>query len=154
MGTPLSMLEQLRAHLVANTLVRLPDTAGAAPVCVLPGAPDDGTPLPPDGEQVLVELEAGPRVPGRPFSDKWIEHRIVHVIVRSRSPWPGELLQREIAALIVERRGEYFADLRVEWCRLYRGDQVTGTSSGCLERTQSFSIAARVKSLAGNPYAP
>jgi hypothetical protein len=155
MGVPVSVLEQLRAHLVTNALVRLPGTVGAAPVCRLPGDPSYGTPEPDAGQDVVVDLDAGARVPWRqPFGDRYIEQRIVDVTVRSTFPWPGELLQRQIANLVIEQRGVFFGDLRVEWCRLFRGDQLTGSDSRLFERMQSFTIAARVKSLAGDPYVP
>lgn len=157
----LLIAEELRARLVAAALVRLPGTIGTAPVCKVPERYREGT-TEPSPDDVVVELVPGARVPGRHrFRDYYIEERLVDVKVRARFPADGELLQRKIANLLLSADRDvanaatiFFGALRIESVRLFRGDQPTGQAGGYQERTQTFSIAARIKSLAGEPYAP
>lgn len=148
----LVLLTELREHLVANGLVRRAGEAGAAPECYRHQLA--GTPEPTAPDVTVIELIAGPTVPGKPDADRYLEERVVNVKVRSTDSETAELLQRQIRNLIAERRSVFFGALRVEWCRVWRGDQPTGTDRKYFERTQAFRIAARVKSLAGQPYAP
>lgn len=152
----LSLAEELRAHLVTNGLVQLPGDAGDLPVCRLPAAAaDDGQLEPATKDKITVDLEVGPRIPSRgAFFDSYVERRLVDVVVRARRPWDAELLQRQVGRLLAEVRHEYFNDLLVEVCRIFTGDQETGSTARFIERTQTFLVDARVKSLAGEPLTP
>jgi hypothetical protein len=148
----LSLLTELREHLVEHELVRRAGEAGAAPECYRHQL--HGTPEPAAPDTTVVELISGPVIPGKPDEDRFLEQRIVRIKVRSTDSLAAELLQRRIRNLIAEKRGVFFGQLRIEWCCLFTGDQPTGTDRKYFERTQAFRIAARVKSLAGEPYAP
>ena len=148
----LSLLTELREHLVDAGLVRRAGDAGSAPECYrqqLHGTPEPSTP-----DTTVVELVAGPNIPGRHDADRFLEERVVNVKVRSTDALEAEVLQRAIRNLIAEKRSVFFGELRIEWCRVWRGDQPTGSNAKYFERTQAFRIAARVKSLAGQPYTP
>lgn len=148
----LLVAEEVQAHLIAQGVVRDPAAAGGLPPCWID--PDEGAPEPPEGVQSTVTLFTAGQVV-RPWleGDK-LQEIVLDVVVRSRHPRDGHLLQRQIYAALEEKKNVAFGALRIEWSKLFRGVQKLGSDHESQRTLQSFRIAARLKSLAGLPYAP
>lgn len=152
--------EELRAYLLAQGVVQAQD---AAPSTVLPSVwldPRDGAPLPRTGEDITVTLrDTLLAAPGQ--MQAWIEVAFIDVIVRARKEPAGKLVQRQIRNLmhpVSAHGGRYqwtMGSLLVAYSTVWRGDQklpVVGDAV-TFDRVQSFQIACRRQSLAGQPYA-
>lgn len=148
----LILIEQVQAYLVAQGVVRLPNTSGPVPMCWLD--PRDGAPEPKAPEAVTVTLIPSLTIPGSWLEGVVLEEKIVDIMVRSKFSAPGELVQRQIRGQLEERKNIFFGTLRVEWSKQWRGIQRVTSDETSYTTVQSFRIACRVKSLAGLPYAP
>lgn len=149
----LILIEELRAYLVAQGVVRLAEGAGGAlPPCWLD--PEDGAPEPDAADDATVTLTGPLTIPQEWQTGTMLEERIVDVVVRARSSARAELIQRQIKGQLEEKVNVFLGALRIEHCKLWRGDQKLASDETTYTRMQSFRIAARVKSLAGLPYAP
>jgi hypothetical protein len=158
----LIVIEELQAYLVAQGVGQLP---GAAPSLTLASvwmAPRDGAPLPRDGENATVTLtDTMLRSPSD--LEAWMSETFVDVVVRSRQPSPGKLIQRAILGLIVPfgahggRKQWMMGNLLVEGSTEWRGDQVLPQMRSIAQtdahltydRVASYRFSCRRKVLAG-----
>lgn len=162
----LVLIEELGDYLVAQGVAR----AGNGPVGALPPvwlAPIDGVPQPDGDDTAAVTLSPNTVIPGE-WLEGFLEERAIDVYVRADDSRIGELLQRQVRRLLDERKEIFVGALRLEWSKHFSGphpirlaagsSDVAGDSSAPASRTydtvQTFRMAARVKSLAGQPYAP
>lgn len=154
--------EQLLTYLVAQGVGQRWTTAPSLTVPLVTLLPRDGAPLPRDGENVTVTL-VDTNLRGPPGLEAWIEEAFIDVIVRSRQPSAGKLVQRQIKGLLHPydsnggRKQWMMGALLVESSREWRGDQplpqrqAIGESDPHVtyDRIASYVIGARRKILAG-----
>lgn len=146
----LIVIEQMRAHLIAQGLVRAWETDGAAPPCILD--PRDGAPEPVDPDLSTVTLVQTLHVPVEIMEQRYLAEPVVDVIVRSRTSPRAVLLQRSIRGVLADRRLFEMGDLLVERSLVWREDQQLDADERCYTRVQSFRLLCRIKALAGLPY--
>lgn len=145
----LILLEQIRAHLVSQGLVRSTvDTGSGAPPCVL--NPKGGPPQPEGNDTAFVTLQLSGQVP-TDHLEGFLEEPVVEVIVRATNHGVGELLQRAIRVLLNDRHDFMVGSLHVQWCLLWRGIQPVplppGAKATTYDSTQSFRFQIRVAEL-------
>lgn len=158
----LILLEQLHAYLIAQGVGQAPNADPSLTVPSIWMAPRDGAKLPRDGENITVTLvDTMLRAPSS--LEEWMTETFVDIIVRSRNPTPGKLLQRQIHKLIVPwgsvggRKMWTMGAILVECSTEWRGDQplperqsvLTGDPHVTYDRVQSFKFDVRRKILAG-----
>lgn len=169
----MSVVQELRAYLIAQAVVQTNDHTVAAPSTVVPSVwMQMVAPEPRVGENITVTLRDTLLMPAATLQ-AWIIETYVDVIVRSRSEPAGEFLQRQIAGLIHPNDAHggkvqwTMGALTVECSTFWRGDQPlppidegaqAGSASGDAVRTwdrvQSFRFSCRRKALAGLPLTP
>lgn len=154
------VIDELRAYLLAQGIVQ---AQTASPSTTLPSIwldPRDGARLPRDGEDVTVTLrDTMLAAPDR--LQAWEEVAYIDVITRARKEPAGKLVQRSIRNLlhpISAHGGKYqwtMGSLLVAYSTVWRGDQPLPRDGDAItyDRVQSFQIACRRQSLAGQPYA-
>jgi hypothetical protein len=153
----LFLIREVRAYLIAQGVVQAAETASTGdyspPRCWLD--PRDGAPEPKvaSGEDAVVTITSTLTIPGEWLEGRYLEQRIVEITTRAGSSERAELVQRQIRNVLEEQVNTFFGDLRIESSKLWRGDQKISSDATSYTRSQSFVIAARVKSLAGLPYA-
>lgn len=151
----LFLIEEFRAYLIAQGIVRAYGTAGTLPQCVL--APRDGAPEPyPLGKtyaDAVVTLEQTGHVVRGPM-EEFLEEAIVSVTTRAFRSQDAELIQRRIRNIVNGEELLTMGALLVEWARVWIGDQPLAADSVSHTRRQAFRFGIRVKALAGVPYTP
>jgi hypothetical protein len=158
----LDVLRELQVYLIAQGIGQAPSSAPSLTVPSIWLMPRDGSPLPRDGENITITLhDTMMRSPSS--MEPWMQEAFVDVIVRSRQPTPGKLLQRTIGALIAPwglpggRHQWMMGGLLVETSDQWRGDQPMpqrqDTSQGdphiSYDRVASYRFVCRRKVLAG-----
>ncbi len=162
----LDVLTELKTYLIAQGVAQRFDNDGSpAPSLALPSIvlmPRKGAPLPRDGENITITLNDTMLRSPSPL-EPWVQEAFVDVIVRSRQPAPGKVLQRAIGALIAPwdqvggRKGWMMGALLVEQSMMWRGDQplpqrqAIGESDphATYDRVASYRFLCRRKVLAG-----
>lgn len=153
-------VDELGAFLIAEGIAQGPN-ATPSPVPSVWLQPRQGAPEPRDGEESTITLvDAQLSSPG--VLEPWIEEAFLEVIVRSRSLAAGRLIHRAIRGRLAPedqpggRKLWMMGALLVEYSTLWRGEQpLPSPNNGrTYDRVQSFRLAARTKSLRGEPYAP
>lgn len=144
--------DELKAYLVGLGIVQ---DIGAPLSVDLPGIwlnPRDEAPEPRrksdvDIENVTVSIFDGPEIP-REWLEGFLQEKVYDFVVRARTRPEGVLVQRKIRAAFEEKKGVMFGQLRVEWSKLFRGEQpVTSDQKTSYTSIQSFRIAYRTVSL-------
>lgn len=147
------MIEELRTYLVAQGVVRnWQDTPNGLPQCIL--MPRDGAsePVDKDYQGAMVTLAKVGQVP--PIAQQeFLEDALVECVTRAFKAVDAEMIQRRIRAQLNGLKLFTMGALIVEWARVFSGDQPLGSDETSYTRVQTFLIQARVKSLAGMPYA-
>ncbi len=149
----LILIEQLRAYLVAQGIVRAWKAIGTLPQCILD--PRDGAPEPAGqayADATVTLQQTGHVV--RPSDEEFLEEPVVDVTVRAYRSQDAELLQRRIRNALNGEELLTAGTLLIEWARVWRGDQPLWSDATSYTRRQSFRFGMRVKALAGLPYAP
>lgn len=151
----LFLIEEFRAYLIAQGIVRAYGTAGSLPQCVL--APRDGAPEPlPTGKayaDAVVTLEQTGHVVRGPM-EEFLEEPVVSVTTRAFRSQDAELIQRRIRDSVNGEELLTMGSLLVEWARVWLGDQSLAADQTSHTRRQALRFGVRVKALAGLPYAP
>lgn len=154
------VIDELRSYLITQGIVQ---AQSATPSTTLPSvwlSPRDGAPLPRDGENVTVTLrDTLLAAPDR--LQAWMEVAYIDVITRARKEPSGKLVQRGIRNLLhpISAHGGRFqwtmGSLLVAYSTVWRGEQPLPPVGDAItyDRVQSFQIACRRQSLAGQPYA-
>lgn len=148
----LIVVEQLRAYLVAQGIVRNAESAGAAPPCWL--NPRDGAKEPVSPDLSAVTLVQTLAVPQDVLHQPFLQEPIVDVLIRATTSPRAELLQRAIRGVLADKRLLTMGDLLVERSLVWREDQHLQADDRTYTRVQSFRFLCRVKALQGLPYAP
>lgn len=148
----LFLVEQLRAYLVAQGIVRNAETTGPLPPCWM--NPRDGAREPTGSDLAAVTLIQTLAIPQPGEVQRFLEEPIVDVVVRATSDPRAQLLHRQIRGVLADRDLFTMGSLLVERCLVWRMDQPTGQNDKTYSRTGSFRFLVRVKALAGLPYAP
>ena len=160
----LFVISELRDYLVSSGACQAPDQPVSM---VLPSVwedPRDGAPEPRPGEDVTITLRDTMLAPAASL-EAWIEETFVDVIVRSRKPAQGKLVQRAIRDLIHPitahggKKQWTMGALVVEYSTIWRSDQKLPPPPGVTnpvsyDRVQSFRFGCRRKALAGQPTVP
>lgn len=148
----LIVIEQMRAYLIAQGLVRAWEAEGAAPPCIL--NPRDGAPEPVAPDLSTVTLVQTLHVPVDTLEQRYLAEPVVDVIVRSTTSPRAELLQRSIRGVLADKRLFTMGSLLVERSLVWREDQHLAADQRTYMRVQSFRLLCRIKALQGLPYAP
>jgi hypothetical protein len=138
--------EEIRSYLVGLGVVQAQD---APPSVLHPSIwlnPRDEAPEPREGEDVAVTVFSEAEIP-RDWYEGFLQERIFDFVVRSRKKVEGELVQRAIRAAFEEKKGVMFGQLRIEWSKLFRGEQPVTSDETSYTSIQSFRIAYRIVSL-------
>lgn len=146
MPTDLIPAEQLKAYLIAQGVVQ---DQSVNPSSTIPGVwmnPRDEAPEPRAGENVAVTILDGPEIP-REWLEGFLQEKVFDFVVRSRKKVDGVLIQRKIRAAFEEQKGVNFGQLRIEWSKLFRGEQPVTADETSYTSIQSFRIAYRTVSL-------
>lgn len=150
MPTDLILISELADAFVTAGIAEAPARPQPGNLPVVWKDPRDGAPDPtPTVAQTITLVRTGQAV-SAPY-EGFLEVAIVDVIVRAAKSPDGELTQRRVRALLDDHRGFYVGALRVESSYLWRGIQKLGSDSVSYWTSQSFRVACRLNSLAGNP---
>ncbi len=162
------VIEELQDYLVAQGIGQRPSVAPSLTVPSIWLAPRDGAPDLRSVAGVLAEnvtvtlIDTMFRSPNG--LEPWLEESFVDVIVRSRHAGAGKLVQRRIRDLIEPgntslggKKNWMMGDLRVEYSRMWRGDQPLPQRQATSEsdphvtydRVASYMFGCRRKVLAG-----
>lgn len=169
--TDYHVVDELRDYLIAQGVVHVQDAAASTMLPSIWVDPRDGAPEPRDGEDITVTLR-DTMLAAADQLEAWIEEAYVDVIVRSRTPAPGRLVQRSIRNLIhpISAHGGKkqwtMGGLLVEYSTIWRSDQkLAGLNDAAgdrgvmsehptYDRVASYRFGCRRKALAGLPTVP
>lgn len=166
--TPLHLLEELQAYLIAQGVVQSigEPASGVLPGCIM--APRDGAPLPRDGEVATVSLRQTTSAIPQPMGEEaYCDLTVVDVIVRAVTPPAGRMIQRQIRGLIVPqgsiggRKMWTMNNLLVERSMQWRGEseippdqRIDQSNITTYDTVQGLAFYVRRLALDGLPYAP
>lgn len=159
----LLVIEELASYLVTQGIGQRPSATPSLTVPSIWLMPRDGAALPRVGENVTITIN-DTNLSGPQELMAWIDETFVDVIVRSRQPGVGKLVQRSIKKLLVPwdahggRKQWMMNNLLVEASNEWRGDQplpqspvATATDAHqTYDRVASYRFTCRRKILAGS----
>lgn len=128
----MSLLVAMRAHLVADGVVRVPRVAGSAPPLWLQPrdgvpAPGEGNPTERDDDAVLGAFVTG-GIPPRPY-ESMLRKTIVDLHIRTRTPSGAIELDAALAASLIDRRNWLMDDMRIVESLQWRALQPLGSDA-------------------------